>query len=293
MNDKRLQIIEAAIKCFAQKGFHATSIQEITDMAGIAKGSLYFYFKSKDELLLSACQYYLDRMNKQSDLILEDRSEPPRDRLYKLLKLQFEQLVKHRDFIIMLMNEQGVQTSSEMHKWVYAVRAQTLYRSWRLIGEIYGEKGRPYALDGAASLNGLFGEYTSYIILNRKDLAFDALVRHMLGCLDDMMQGMGVRGAAPILTEDGLREELEIGREGVESSRLRQREPVMRIRMAARSLAIPEEKLATLHAGLAAIEEELARMDPKRIVMISILTYLRTLGIPELLEAMDDLEAQL
>ncbi len=47
----RTKIINAAIELFARKGYHATSISSIAAKAGIAKGLLYHYFKSKSELL--------------------------------------------------------------------------------------------------------------------------------------------------------------------------------------------------------------------------------------------------
>jgi AcrR family transcriptional regulator len=49
--DKRNQIMEAAVKLFAEKGFHATSISLIAKEAGISKGLMYNYFDSKETLL--------------------------------------------------------------------------------------------------------------------------------------------------------------------------------------------------------------------------------------------------
>jgi AcrR family transcriptional regulator len=41
--DRREKIIQAAMKLFAQKGYHATSMQEIAEQSGMAKGSIYNY----------------------------------------------------------------------------------------------------------------------------------------------------------------------------------------------------------------------------------------------------------
>jgi AcrR family transcriptional regulator len=49
--NKRAIIIETALILFAEKGYYATSIQEITKKAGISKGLLYNYFESKEALL--------------------------------------------------------------------------------------------------------------------------------------------------------------------------------------------------------------------------------------------------
>lgn len=48
---KREEIIHAAKKLIIEKGYRKTSVQDITDEAGIAKGSFYTYFKSKDYLM--------------------------------------------------------------------------------------------------------------------------------------------------------------------------------------------------------------------------------------------------
>lgn len=53
-HDKRQQIIETAISLFVTQGIHSTSIQTLSKTAGIATGSIYTYFDSKDTLVLEA-----------------------------------------------------------------------------------------------------------------------------------------------------------------------------------------------------------------------------------------------
>lgn len=48
---RRRQILEAAYACFARQGFHATSMQEIADEAGLSAGALYRYFDGKEALI--------------------------------------------------------------------------------------------------------------------------------------------------------------------------------------------------------------------------------------------------
>jgi len=48
---KKTLIIETALRLFADEGFHSTSISKIAKLAGISKGLMYNYFKSKEELL--------------------------------------------------------------------------------------------------------------------------------------------------------------------------------------------------------------------------------------------------
>ncbi len=51
MEEKRRQILDAAVRVFAHKGFHTSRVGDIAEEAGVAHGLLYHYFSSKDEVL--------------------------------------------------------------------------------------------------------------------------------------------------------------------------------------------------------------------------------------------------
>ena len=54
---RRNQIIDAAVKCFAQKGFHQTSMQDIVSESGFSPGAIYLYFKSKEEIIKTVADH--------------------------------------------------------------------------------------------------------------------------------------------------------------------------------------------------------------------------------------------
>jgi TetR/AcrR family transcriptional regulator, fatty acid metabolism regulator protein len=60
--DKRERILNAAVRVFAKKGFHATRVSEVAKAAGVADGTIYLYFKSKDELLASLFEDRIERL---------------------------------------------------------------------------------------------------------------------------------------------------------------------------------------------------------------------------------------
>ena len=49
--DRRAELLEAAVRVFAAKGFHASRVGDIANEAGVAHGLLYHYFRSKEEVL--------------------------------------------------------------------------------------------------------------------------------------------------------------------------------------------------------------------------------------------------
>ncbi len=58
----RKRIIESSIEIFAKKGFHQTKVDEIANNLNIAKGTVYLYFKSKEDLLHAAIEYTFNEM---------------------------------------------------------------------------------------------------------------------------------------------------------------------------------------------------------------------------------------
>jgi AcrR family transcriptional regulator len=52
--ERRRQILEAALSVFAKKGYHATNVSDVAAQAGVSQGTIYWYFDSKDELFQAA-----------------------------------------------------------------------------------------------------------------------------------------------------------------------------------------------------------------------------------------------
>ncbi len=63
--DKRERILDAAERVFAQSGFYGARVAEIARNAGVADGTIYLYFKSKDDLLISLFESRMERVNEQ------------------------------------------------------------------------------------------------------------------------------------------------------------------------------------------------------------------------------------
>jgi TetR/AcrR family fatty acid metabolism transcriptional regulator len=60
--NKRDRILRAAVKVFAKNGFYATRVSEVAKAAGVADGTIYLYFKSKDDLLISLFEDRVERL---------------------------------------------------------------------------------------------------------------------------------------------------------------------------------------------------------------------------------------
>lgn len=104
VTDKREAILRAAIKVFAGKGFFNSKVADIAGEAGIADGTVYLYFKSKDDILHSI----FDRA--MAEFIAEGKKElegigPPEEKLKKVAELHLERLGADRDLAIVFQVE--------------------------------------------------------------------------------------------------------------------------------------------------------------------------------------------
>src|SRR5215469_8567457 len=94
--DKRQRILRAAVKVFAKNGFYATRVSEVAKAAGVADGTIYLYFKSKDELLVSLFE---DRVDKLLAFMREELPKQPDApaRLRAVIDMQLGLLEGERD----------------------------------------------------------------------------------------------------------------------------------------------------------------------------------------------------
>jgi len=94
-SDKYQRILEAGIKVFARKGFHNARVSEIASEAGVADGTIYIYFKNKDELLIKVFEESLSGIIKRFELELAQEPDPV-SRLKRFIWSHFELLEENQ-----------------------------------------------------------------------------------------------------------------------------------------------------------------------------------------------------
>lgn len=82
--DKRDRILAAAERIFARHGFFAARVTEIAKEAGVADGTIYLYFKSKDDLLISLFENRMKQVNDALRAAID--KEPPATQLRAFIK---------------------------------------------------------------------------------------------------------------------------------------------------------------------------------------------------------------
>lgn len=85
-SDKRVRILSAAERVFAKRGFFAARVSEIAKDAGVADGTIYLYFKSKDDLLISLFESRMEQVNAALQAAIAEVPAEPIDQLRAFIR---------------------------------------------------------------------------------------------------------------------------------------------------------------------------------------------------------------
>jgi TetR/AcrR family transcriptional regulator, fatty acid metabolism regulator protein len=102
--EKRRQILDAAVRVFARRGFHTSRVGDIAEEAGVAHGLLYHYFSSKDDVLETVFRenwaVLLERIG-----AVEESGEPARDQLRHVAVILLRTWLHEPDVVRVLVRE--------------------------------------------------------------------------------------------------------------------------------------------------------------------------------------------
>jgi len=160
-NHKYHQILEAAVKVFARQGFHQSTVAQIAKEAGVADGTIYLYFKNKDDILV---QFFSFRAKQVFERFREEvnKAQTSLDKLRNLVRRHLAEFQQDRDGAVVYQ----VETHQNSRLAEAQIREMSqMYRD--LISEIV-EQGQQ---DGTI----------------RKDLYVGLVKRFIIGAVDEVI----------------------------------------------------------------------------------------------------------
>ena len=104
MNKTKRQIFETSMKLFAEKGYDATTIEEITATVGVAKGTLYYHFSSKEEIFNFLVEEGM-KLLKNSIAIKTANLTKSIDKIRAIVLIELKILVKYEDFMSIVLSQ--------------------------------------------------------------------------------------------------------------------------------------------------------------------------------------------
>lgn len=194
--DKRSLITDAAVDVFAEKGFHQARVSDIARKAGVADGTIYLYFKNKEDLLLSIFEEKMDLLLEGLGEALSDTSDPV-ERIRRYARFHFRQVEDNRAAAEVLQVELRLS-----NKFLKEYRPEKLWAYLGVFGQIVreGQAQGLFRADldpfiGMWSFFGALDELAMQWVLSRKQDRFP-LERAADQVADVFIRGMLTASAA-------------------------------------------------------------------------------------------------
>lgn len=132
-NEKYHRIIDAAIKVFARQGFYNSKVADVAKTADVADGTIYLYFKNKDDLLISIFEHSMDFFFHEVRQELEPLTSPLL-KLHKFIELHLQLVHKNQNLAVVLQVE--LRSS---HKFMKEYQAEKFFQYLNLLEVIITE----------------------------------------------------------------------------------------------------------------------------------------------------------
>lgn len=164
MNKTKRRIFNTAVKIFSEKGYDNASIEEITAIAGVAKGSLYYHFSKKEEIFDMLLEEGI-KLLKNNIEIKTKECTTALEKIKAVILIQIKVTVKYEDFLNVIFS----QIWGEEEKNVKCKKA--VFEYIKMIEDIVREgieKGEFYDGDVEAIASGVFGVTCSSLIYRLK-----------------------------------------------------------------------------------------------------------------------------
>ncbi|MEH7075667.1 TetR/AcrR family transcriptional regulator [Neobacillus drentensis] len=160
MYNRKQNVIKMAHQLFVEKGFQATSIQDILDYSGISKGTFYNYFSSKNELLIGIYKTIYKTLEKErNDLLL---GQDPANIEIFIKQLELQMISNRKNKLITLYEEVLASNDADLKQFIQHLRLKSLRWYFSRFIDLFGEDKKPFLLDCAIMFQGLLQHNLQY-----------------------------------------------------------------------------------------------------------------------------------
>ncbi|PGT83383.1 TetR/AcrR family transcriptional regulator [Bacillus sp. AFS040349] len=177
MNERKIRVIKKAHQLFIEKGFQATSIQDILEFSNISKGTFYNYFSSKNELLIAIFSSIYKRIEEERSSLLIGKDPADLEIFIDQVKLHME--INRKNNLLKLLEEVTFIKDEELNQAIKKGQWLTIRWTYKRFIELYGKEKQPFLLDCAIMFLGILQQNMRYYSLAyESNRDYDFVVRY-------------------------------------------------------------------------------------------------------------------
>jgi len=153
---RQAQVVLDAARVFALHGYDQTSVPQLADELGLAAGSLYHYFSSKEQLLIAICDQLMDPLLDEARAIVTSDDDDPQRQLCALVHLWVAHVIERRNHMLVFQQERHVIDHGDQWRHVRD-RRKEFERLIQSVLERVHRDGETRLADARLSLAALLG----------------------------------------------------------------------------------------------------------------------------------------
>lgn len=165
LNKTKRKIFETSMKLFAEKGYDATSIEEITATVGVAKGTLYYHFSSKEEIFNFLIEEGIKLLQNSVD-IKTSKHNNYIDKIKAIVLIQIKIVAKYENIITILLSQ--FWGTKERNKKCQELVYQYIGKIEKIVQEGI-EKGEIKKGDTRAIASEIYGLICSTLVYQKRE----------------------------------------------------------------------------------------------------------------------------
>ena len=166
MNKTERKIFETSMKLFAEKGYDATSIEDITATVGVAKGTLYYHFSSKEEIFNFLIEEGIKLLQNSVD-IKTSKHNNYIDKIKAIVLIQIKIVAKYENIITILLSQ--FWGTKERNKKCQELVYQYIGKIEKIVQEGI-EKGEIKKGDTRAIASEIYGLICSTLVYKKREI---------------------------------------------------------------------------------------------------------------------------
>ncbi|GLC87625.1 TetR/AcrR family transcriptional regulator [Lysinibacillus piscis] len=195
MSKKQL-IMDKALELFSEQGYEATSVQQITERCGISKGAFYLSFKTKDELVVSMIDYYLQQFIMDIDQAVKGPYQHE-SLLVEFYKNIFELFKKHSISVRVFFNEKVFLSKQELFYKISVYEVEMSQAMLYMLEQLYPNNLQETKYDVMYCMKGFIKTYAELVIFSNIPLDLE----HLAKSLAEKTRIIAEHTTTPFITE--------------------------------------------------------------------------------------------
>lgn len=189
-DDRKKLVLQAGGQLFAEKGYFATTVQDIAEQCNMSKASIYKMFSSKEDILLQIVRTLHEEIVDSSSMLHFEDDVSPYEQLVRKVEVQLQSFITKHDFFVSLNQNMPIELGSQIRQVMLDFKRMMLNWQKEALLEAFGSRIEHMVWDMSVCMQGMTREMIFLNRLERKHRVESQNIVKVARLIVDTMEAM-------------------------------------------------------------------------------------------------------